>query len=125
MELLSTLRFRKPLRISSAALLGVAGAWVLYTFPPATTPWYPQCTFRVLTGYDCPGCGITRALHHLLHGRVEEAFLLNPMLFAAAFVAACALPSLFRGERPGFLSKPWFGWGSLTVLCGWWVVRNV
>ena len=124
MALSFTRRYRK---VSSTAsvLLVAAGAWVLYTFPPATTPWYPKCTFRVLTGYDCPGCGITRALHHLLHGRVEEAFFLNPMLFVAAAVAACTLPAVLRGERPGFLDKPWFGWGSLAVLCGWWVVRNV
>jgi hypothetical protein len=125
MALSFTPRFRKVSTTGSALLLAIAGAWVLYTFPPATTPFYPQCAFRLLTGYDCPGCGTTRALHHLLHGRVEEAFLLNPMLFVFAVVAACALPSLIRGEQPGFLTRPWFGWGSLAVVCGWWVVRNV
>jgi hypothetical protein len=127
MELLSTAQSRTRLRIGSAAalLIVAAGVWVLFTFPPASTPYYPKCAFRSLTGFDCPGCGTTRALHHLLHGRVEEAFLLNPMLFAIMIAAACAVPSLVRGERPGFLSKPWFGWGSLVVVCGWWVVRNL
>jgi hypothetical protein len=125
MELLSTRQSRTRLLIVSAAVIVAAGAWVLFTFPPASTPYYPKCAFRSLTGLDCPGCGITRALHHLLHGRVKEAFLLNPMLFAIAAAVACAVPSLARGERPGFLSKPWFGWGSLIVVCGWWVVRNV
>ena len=32
------------------------------------------------TGYTCPGCGSTRALYHLTHGNVLEAFRLNPGL---------------------------------------------
>lgn len=107
------------------AIVLVAGAWLLYTFPPATTALYPQCVFRSLTGLDCPGCGTTRALHHLLHGRIGEAFRLNPMLFAIMITAACAVPSLARGERPQFLARPWFGWGSVAVVMGWWVVRNL
>jgi hypothetical protein len=117
--------FRKGLLTGSAALAAAFGAWILYTFPPATTPYYPKCAFHVLTGLDCPGCGITRALHHLLHGRIGEAFALNPLLFAILIAAACALPSLIRGHRPPFLGKPWFAWGTVVVVCGWWVVRNV
>lgn len=102
-----------------------AGAWVLYTYPPASTPWYPRCAFKQLTGFDCPGCGITRASHHLLHGRIAEAFQLNPLLFVFIAVALCALPSILRGRRPRFLEAPWFGWGSVIVVIGWWIGRNV
>ena len=121
----SSPHFRKLLRTVSAAAVAAIGAWILYTFPPATTPWYPKCVFHVMTGLDCPGCGITRALHHLLHGRVEEAFLLNPMLFAMLIAFACAVPSLVRGERPRFLDRPWFSWGTLVAVSGWFVVRNL
>lgn len=125
MAQLSFPSFSNRLLLASAAIVAAAGGWVLFTYPPATTPFYPQCAFRMLTGLDCPGCGTTRALHHLLHGRIEEAFFLNPLLFVILLVALCAAPSVVRGERPGFLSKPWFGWGSVATVAGWWVVRNL
>jgi len=106
-------------------LLVVAGVWVLYTFPPATTPFYPRCMFRQLSGLDCPGCGITRALHALLHGRVEEAFRLNAMLFVLMGVALLGAPSFIRGRTPRFMTHRWFGWGAFVVIVGWWIGRNV
>lgn len=112
-------------RIACALVLMLAGAWVLYTFPPATTPFYPKCLFKQATGLDCPGCGTTRALHALLHGRVGEAFRFNPMLFALMLVGGVSLPSYVRGQTPRFLYTRWFGWGSFVVVTGWWVVRNV
>jgi hypothetical protein len=112
-------------RTASAIVLGVIGAWVLYTFPPVTSGFYPQCVFHQLTGLDCPGCGTTRALHALLHGRVAEAFGFNPMLFAMMLVGGIAAPSYLRGETPRFLYTRWFGWGSVAVVIGWWILRNV
>jgi hypothetical protein len=104
--------------------VGAVGAWVLYTFPPTAYAFYPQCPFRMMTGLECPGCGTTRALHHLLHGRIEEAFRLNPMLFVLLAVALCALPSVVRGRHPAFLMKPWFAWTAFVVLATYWILRN-
>jgi hypothetical protein len=115
----------KRWRIASAAVLAVAGAWVLYHYPPATSTFYPHCAFHDLTGLDCPGCGTTRALYQLLHGNVGAAFRLNAMLFPLMFVGACATPSFLRGRVPAFTMKPWFGWGSFAVIVGWWIARNV
>ena len=111
-------------RIASIGIVGAVGAWVLYTFPPTAYAFYPQCPFRMMTGLECPGCGTTRALHHLLHGRVEEAFHLNPMLFLLLAVALCALPSVLRGRSPAFLMKPWFAWTAFVVVTSYWIVRN-
>jgi hypothetical protein len=113
------------LRGISAAVLAVAGAWVLYHYPPATSTFYPHCAFHDMTGLDCPGCGTTRALYQLLHGNVGAAFRLNAMLFPLMFVGACATPSFLRGRVPAFTMKPWFGWGSFVVIVGWWIGRNV
>lgn len=110
--------------ISAAAVAATAGAWVVYTFPPAGNHWYPQCVFHAITGLDCPGCGSTRALYQLLHGNVRAAWHLNPMLFLLMFVALCGMPSALRGQRPGFVGKPWFAWSAFFVLTGWWIVRN-
>lgn len=114
----------KRLRIASLFGAGAVGAWVLYTFAPAAYGFYPKCVFFSLTGLQCPGCGITRASHHLLHGRVDEAFRLNPMLFVLIALALFALPSIIKGERPRFLSSPIFAWGAFVVISGYWIVRN-
>ncbi|MDP9193108.1 MAG: DUF2752 domain-containing protein [Acidobacteriota bacterium] len=113
------------LRLVSAILVVVIGGWVLYTFPPVTTAFYPQCVFKQASGLDCPGCGTTRALHALLHGRFGEALRLNAMLFALMIAGGFAVPGILRGETPRFLYTRWFGWGSFVVVTGWWVVRNI
>src|SRR5687767_3322787 len=69
-------------------LLLLAGATYLFVFEPGTTGFFPGCPFRVLTGFTCPGCGTTRALHQLLHGNLAAAFELNPLLLLS-------LPFLF------------------------------
>lgn len=64
-----------------AAVL-VALAAVLFAFDPVNGPLpYPRCWIKLLTGYDCPGCGSARALHALLHGRLSEAWQFNPAIF--------------------------------------------
>jgi len=62
---------------------------VLYRFPPEFYHFYPQCpVFRYLHIY-CPGCGATRALAALLHGRLVDALHYN------AFVVFLVPPVLY------------------------------
>lgn len=35
------------------------------------------CLFELVTGYYCPGCGVTRVLFALLHGDIKQAFAYN------------------------------------------------
>lgn len=43
----------------------------------------PGCTFRRLTGLECPGCGGTRALRALISGEPWAALCFNPFIIAA------------------------------------------
>ncbi len=74
-------------RTAAAAALLAAGA-LLYFADPASTPLYPPCLIRTYTGWRCPGCGATRAMHALLHGRVREAWEWNALWTAGAPAAA-------------------------------------
>src|SRR4051812_15281893 len=105
--------------ISALAAAATAAAIVLYRFDPTRVHFYPQCVFHALTGLQCPGCGTTRALYHLLHGDVGGAFRLNPMLFVFVPFAIASL----RSRR--FATQPVAGWAALGVTLGWWVVRNL
>lgn len=101
-----------------AGILAVGGA-ILYRFDPAAVHFFPPCLFHSLTGLQCPGCGTTRALHHLLHGDVAGAFRLNPMLFAVVPFGILASAS----RR--FATHPLTGWGAAAVTIAWWIGRNL
>jgi hypothetical protein len=81
-------------KMRAVACAALVGAVILYKFPPEQYDFYPQCpVFRYLHVY-CPGCGATRALAALLHGRIAEALhynalvvLLVPVLLAYFAVA--------------------------------------
>lgn len=49
---------------------------------------YPPCLFHAATGLYCPGCGATRAMHRLLHGRMQEAVRYNPLVVLIALPMA-------------------------------------
>ena len=94
-------------------------AVIVYRFDPALHGFYPRCVFHALTGLECPGCGGTRALHQLLHGRFAEAYRLNPMLFLMGpFVVA---GSLTDGQ---WTRHRWVGWAAAILLIAWGVFRN-
>jgi hypothetical protein len=56
------------------AACGCAGASTfLFAVDPTHHAVYPQCFLYNATGIYCAGCGATRALYALLHGRILEA----------------------------------------------------
>jgi Protein of unknown function (DUF2752) len=81
-------------KMRAVACTSLAGAAILFEFPPEQYHFYPQCpVFQYLHIY-CPGCGATRALAALLHLRIAEALhynalvvLLAPVLLAYFFAA--------------------------------------
>lgn len=45
---------------------------------------HPICIFKILTGHDCWGCGMTRAFNELFHFHFKEAMVFNPRIIAVA-----------------------------------------
>lgn len=87
------------------AVLLLCAALLLY--PPARTSLYPACPIRQYLGINCPGCGATRALAALLHGRFMEAMRLNALFVLLLPVAlAGAIESYRRAIRPGSFRWP-------------------
>jgi len=54
-------------------------AYIFFAPPCNDSKFYPPCLFHQISGLYCPSCGSTRAAHHLLHGRLMEAFSSNPL----------------------------------------------
>ena len=118
---------RAPGIILAAALLGIAGA--VFFLNPATHQFYPVCQFHRLTGLNCPGCGMTRALYALLHGDFATA-LRDNALFVFALGALAVRGGWFganklRGRANGeFFSAKWL-WPLLAVALVFTVLRNL
>ncbi len=68
--------------VNLVGLATIAGAALLYRFPPEKYSFYPVCPIYRYVHLYCPGCGSTRALAALLHGRLAEAMHYNPLFVA-------------------------------------------
>src|SRR5215203_7501654 len=83
----------------AAALACVAAmsalGFTVWFFNPTTAGFFPVCPFYSMTGLACPGCGMTRGLHALLHGDVLTALDYNLLLPAILFFFGYIFVSLF------------------------------
>ncbi len=41
---------------------------------------YPPCLIKSVTGLECPGCGMTRAISSIFHGDIAGAFHFNKLI---------------------------------------------
>jgi hypothetical protein len=86
-----------PLILLVAAVLAIV-AILQVENPFAENSVLPPCLFHLLTHLYCPGCGVTRALHALVHGDIALAFRMNAM----AMLAIPLMPAmLVKSLRPG------------------------
>ena len=112
------------------AVLAVLLLGLLWWFDPAETN-VPLCTFHVLTGLDCPGCGATRATHELLHGRLLAALHYNALwIFSLPLTVYLVISEVrilaHRRPLPGNLPRrAWFWLAVATAAIVFFVVRNL
>ena len=113
--------------VLAVAVLG-SGA-VLFFFDPAKHGFYPICLFHSLTGWNCPGCGGTRAAYQLLHGHLLRALQDNALLvltLAGLAVGSVRWAVQKMWKQPGTLKVPaktW--WAFLIIVIGFTVLRNL
>lgn len=90
------------------------------------------CPFRALTGYPCPGCGMTRAFSAIAHGELWRAVRYNPLsplvflAFIAIWVGAAAtilnwprVRALLMRLQPSAVATNVL----MVIMLAWWVVR--
>ncbi len=61
------------------------------------------CGFRLLTTWDCPGCGLTRSLIHALHGEFSKSYAMHIWGIPTLLILVFQVPyRVFRYLNPGF-----------------------
>ena len=116
--------------VAVVLIMAVLGSGVvLFFFDPARNAIYPVCLFHELTGWNCPGCGGTRAAYQLLHGHLLHALRDNALfVLVLAVLAVWGVWGLIRRIRkqPATCNVParvW--WGFLVIVLLFTVLRNL
>jgi hypothetical protein len=89
-------------RANQLISVAAGGALLVSALVPAgAVPTLLPCPFKLLTGWPCPGCGLTHSLCDISHGAFATAWAANPFgfLFYALF-AACLLWPLLEVRVP-------------------------
>ena len=132
-----SLQDRNEKRPVTERLLGAAGAIALLGgsvavafFDPTNGNFFPKCPLFALTGFACPGCGLTRGFHALFHGDIIPALDFNFLIpawatiFGYVFVSLDVLALRGRGLKM-WATRPKFLWTFMLVLLGFGVLRNI
>ena len=109
-----------------ALVLGLAwrSGYFLWIFPP------DGCVLHNLTGYYCPGCGGTRAIHALLHGHIVRSFFYHPIVVYTAvffgwFMLSQTIEKASRGRFAiGMHYRDIYLWIALAIVLLNWLVKN-
>ncbi|MBR6319280.1 MAG: DUF2752 domain-containing protein [Prevotella sp.] len=121
----------KPAKVIALLAIAAIVLFLLYVFNPVETPMAPKCLFKQLTGWSCPGCGMQRFLHAMLHGRFSEAIAYNYLLLL--LLPYLLLYAIGRTMLKGRLQQRWravIEGRRATIACciiapAWFVLRNI
>lgn len=117
--------------VMSGTSLAGAALVVAANDPAAPDSRFPACVFHELTGWWCPGCGLTRGAHALLRGDLLSALSSN--VFTPLVIAAIAL-SWWAWTRRVWGRTPWrwpitmprsAGPALFAVVVAYGVIRNL
>lgn len=111
-----------------ALVLGVIGAFLFLKVVLPNMPERPCIIFEYL-GVYCPGCGGTRAVIHLLHGRFLKSVWYHPLVMYGAVMYAVFMVSHTLCKlhiiKNGMKFKEGYLYGALVVLGLNFVLKNV
>jgi hypothetical protein len=118
-------RWAAPLAVLFCFVGGVA--YTLLTHPTSSdAASTPNCIIKLTTGFDCPGCGGTRAFYYLMHGNVLAAARSHLVLvFAAPYLVymyvAWAAGAMLNWKLPALRPSP----RAISVFLGVWLAFSV
>lgn len=122
-------RWHRLLRPGLTVAALVAATGYVAVVDPEQPGHYPLCPTYALAGIYCPGCGMLRATHALLHGDVGLAMQRNPLvvpiLLGIAAVVLLWLRSAWTGRPLHWQPPRWMPWALAIAFVVLTVGRNV
>ncbi|HYN29014.1 MAG TPA: DUF2752 domain-containing protein [Dermatophilaceae bacterium] len=119
-------RLVPPVATTGALALG---ATYLARVDPSRPGHYPLCPTFALTGIYCPGCGMLRATHDLLHGDVAGAMGHNPIALPVWLLLLAGLTwwlaARWRGVAWRWDPPPWLPYAAFVGVVAFTVARNL
>ncbi len=107
----------------SAALGAAALAYIGTVDPHRPGAMFTVCPFKLITGWNCPGCGGLRMTHDVLHGDFHAAMMDNVFLLVSLpLLAIWSLWRVRRGRK--VVTAPALVVVGVAALL-WTVVRNL
>lgn len=107
----------------------VGGVWLFRAFNPEDYAFFPRCPFKMLTGWQCPACGMQRSLHALFNGEFYRALSCNFfVVISIPYFIAVLLTTFWNTPR----MRSWCRWVQhpyamviyAVLFCVWWILRN-
>lgn len=126
---LSTTKKGRLITIILNAMALVAMALIYAWFYRKTELGIP-CVFNLVSGFKCPGCGVTRMLFSLIELDFKSAFLHNPMLLVllpifAMFAVKWAVSYILTGKTKAGKSETIIAVVMIIVVSAFGIVRNL
>ncbi|REJ79120.1 MAG: DUF2752 domain-containing protein [Acidobacteria bacterium] len=124
--------YKTPERVLAASGLAAigAGSFLVWFFDPGKASFFPGCPLLNVTGFACPGCGLTRGFHELFHGDFVAALDFNALvpvwalLFAFLAVLFASIAVRGRGFKLNFVNT-----ASISMFLGisavFGILRNI
>lgn len=116
--------------IGIVSLAAGVSVWALYYFK--LRYYLPEipCFFSNVLGFYCPGCGGTRSLNALMHGRFLEAVWYHPLVPYGAVLYGGFMLTQGLGRLGFKFIKPWkyhdwYLYGALIILGCNFLIKNL
>ncbi len=114
-------RIIKDLRDNRAPIIAIAILWVL-----AELVFHRFCPVVIMTGFPCPGCGLTRALFHLITLHPIKALEYNPSYpFWVVLAVAFFIRRYVKGGSTTVLRYPMIAVCLITIGIYIWRMTHV
>lgn len=118
----------KTKHLVTATLFGVVVLLIVliyHFFDPTDNINAPKCMLKMLTGYDCPGCGCQRLLYNWANGRFIEGLRYNyffpiGIIYLFSILLGRLIPKLHHivTSKIAIISF-------ITLYFAWWILRNI
>lgn len=110
------------------SILGVCGILLYYKIYNLYGIGIP-CVFHKITGFYCPGCGITRAIFSLLKLDFKSAIMNNLLIFLLSpfmlFYFYIRLKNWFLDKKENSIYPNWVWYLFLTITILFGFLRNI